>query len=55
MPAMIGYCWQRAICCGGCSEQWWNGWRLSRSEQGRATGCGDEEIDPRKDPAGSGV
>jgi len=31
-------------------ERWCNGWRLSRSEQGRATGGGDEEIDPRKTP-----
>ena len=32
-----------------------HGWRLSRSEQGRATGCGDEEIDPREDTERKGV
>jgi hypothetical protein len=29
--------------------------RQFKQLQGRATGCGDEDIDPRKDPEGSRV
>jgi len=36
-------------------RRWCSGWRLSRSPQGRAAGCGDPGIDPRKGPEGSGL
>jgi hypothetical protein len=36
-------------------ERCCKGWRLSRSAQGRANGCGDEEIDLQRAQVRSGV